>query len=230
MKKNFLEHKSIFDITKFTTLDFKDHLACILWFAKCNMRCPYCYNKEIVFGEGKYTNKEILDFLQTRVGRLDGVVLSGGECTLNPHITSICEEIKELGFKIKIDTNGLNPDVLKELIEFELVDFIALDYKAPAEKFEEITKSSAVEKFYKTLDMLIEKDFPFEVRTTVHPNLIDEKDINSIMKDLVKRKYNKTYYIQNYLHVEDTIGEISPPTKVLDINLLERELPLEFRN
>lgn len=230
MKKNFLESKDVFDITKFTTIDFKDHLACILWFVKCNMRCPYCYNKDVVFGKGKYTNQEVLDFLKTRIGRLDGVVLSGGECTLNPNITTICEEIKELGFKIKIDTNGLNPDILKELIEFGLVDFIALDYKAPAEKFEKITKNSSVEKFYKTLDMLIEKKFPFEARTTVHPDLIDENDINSIIADLTKRKYNKTYYIQNYLHVEDTIGETTPPTKALDTSLLNNKLTLEFRN
>jgi pyruvate formate lyase activating enzyme len=230
LKKNFLEHKSAFDITKFTTLDFKDHLACIIWFAKCNMRCPYCYNKEIVLGEGKYTNQEILGFLKTRIGRLDGVVLSGGECTLNPHIIELCEEIKELGFDIKIDTNGLNPNVIKELIDFNLVDFISLDYKAPAYKFNDITKNKHIEQFYKTLDLLIEKNFPFEARTTVHPDLINEEDINNIIKDLTKRKYNNTYYIQNYLHVEDTIGETNPPTAILDKSKLSQELQIEFRN
>jgi len=230
LKKNFLARKSVFDITKFTTLDFKDHLACIFWFAKCNMRCPYCYNPQIVHGEGILTNEELLKFLNTRIGKLDGVVLSGGECTLNPDILELCEEIKELGFKIKIDTNGLNPDVLKELIDFSLVDFIALDYKAPANKFKTITKNSSIEKFYKTLDMLIDKKFPFEVRTTVHSELLKEDDINSIILDLNKRKYTGTYYLQNYLHVEETMEELPEFSVPLDKTLLDNTIPVAFRN
>jgi pyruvate formate lyase activating enzyme len=230
LKKNFLASKSVFDITKFTTLDYPDHLACIFWFAKCNMRCPYCYNANIVHGEGKYTNGELLDFLKTRVHRLDGVVLSGGECTLNPNIVELCEEIKELGFKIKIDTNGLNPDVLRELIDFSLIDFIALDYKAPAKKFKDITKNASIEKFYKTLDMLIDKKFPFEVRTTVHTELLNENDINEIIEDLDHRKYDGTYYLQNYLHVEDTMEKLPEYSKPLNHSLLSNTIPIEFRN
>jgi len=134
LKKNFLARKSAYDITKFTTLDYKDHLACIIWFVKCNMRCSYCYNSRIVEGEGILSNQEVFKFLKNRVGKLDGVVLSGGECTLNPDLLEICKEIKELGFKVKIDTNGLNPKLLSELISFGLIDFIALDYKAPSRK------------------------------------------------------------------------------------------------
>ncbi len=132
LTNNFLAKKSVYDITKFTTLDYQDHLACILWFAKCNMRCSYCYNAKIVDGEGVLKNQEVFNFLQSRIGKLDAVVLSGGECTLNPDIVEFCQEIRDLGFKIKIDTNGLNPDIIKDLIDFSLVDFIALDYKAPA--------------------------------------------------------------------------------------------------
>lgn len=194
------------------------------------MRCPYCYNPQIVHGEGILTNEELLKFLNTRIGKLDGVVLSGGECTLNPDILELCEEIKELGFKIKIDTNGLNPDVLKELIDFSLVDFIALDYKAPANKFKTITKNSSIEKFYKTLDMLIDKKFPFEVRTTVHSELLKEDDINSIILDLNKRKYTGTYYLQNYLHVEETMEELPEFSVPLDKTLLDNTIPVAFRN
>ena len=230
MKKNFLAKKAVFDITKFTTLDFKDHLACIFWFAKCNMRCSYCYNANIVHGEGTLTNKELLDFLKLRIGKLDGVVLSGGECTLCPDIVELCEEIKELGFKIKIDTNGLNPDILEELIDFGLVDFIALDYKAPSSKFKQITKNSHVEKFYKTLDMLIDKKFPFETRTTVHTDLLQEDDINTIIEDLNKRNYTGTYFLQNYLHVENTIGSISKYSEPIKKHLLNNTIPISFRN
>ena len=194
------------------------------------MRCSYCYNANIVHGKGTLSNEELLSFLKSRVGKLDGVVLSGGECTLNPDIVELCEEIKELGFKIKIDTNGLNPDVLKELIDYSLVDFVALDYKAPAEKFKLITQNGQIEKFYKTLDMLIDKKFPFETRTTVHSDLLKEDDINSIILDLSERKYAGTYYLQNYLHVEDTIGYVSDHSEPIDKTLISNVIPIEFRN
>jgi pyruvate formate lyase activating enzyme len=194
------------------------------------MRCSYCYNPQIVHAEGILTNHELLSFLRSRVGKLDGVVLSGGECTINSDILELCEEIKELGFAIKIDTNGLNPDILKELIEFSLVDFIALDYKAPADKFKMITKNDSIEKFYKTLDMLIDKKFAFEVRTTVHTDLLKEDDINSIIIDLNKRKYTGTYYLQNYLHVEETMEKLPEFSTPLDKTLLDSTIPIVFRN
>jgi len=230
LKKKFLARKNIFDITKFTTLDYPDHLSCIVWFAKCNMRCPYCYNPQIVNGEGILTNEEFLNFLKSRKGKLDAVVLSGGECTINPDIVELCEEIKELGFKIKIDTNGLNPDVLKELIDLSLVDFIALDYKAPADKFKAITKNNSIEKFYKTLDMLIDRKFPFETRTTVHSELLKEEDINAIIFDLSERKYTGTYYLQNYLHVEETMEKLPEFSSTINKSLLDNTIPISFRN
>ena len=209
MTNNFLAKKSVYDITKFTTLDYKDHLACIIWFTKCNMRCSYCYNSQIVHGEGILNNKEIFTFLRSRIGKLDGVVLSGGECTLNPGIVEFCKNIKEMGFKIKIDTNGLNPDTIQKLVNSNLVDYIALDYKAPEDKFKAITKSNSIEKFYKTLNFLIDKNFSFEVRTTVHSKLLNENDINLIIHDLHKREYKGTYYLQNYLHTEEIMKMIS---------------------
>ncbi|DAB32167.1 MAG TPA: anaerobic ribonucleoside-triphosphate reductase activating protein [Sulfurospirillum sp. UBA11407] len=230
LSKTLLTDKGIFEITKFTTLDFPNNLACILWFAKCNMFCRYCYNPEIVRGEGRYTNEEILEFLKTRIGKLTGVVLSGGECTLYPHLIELCEEIKELGFKIKVDTNGLKPDVIKELIECSLIDFVALDYKAPTEKFTQITKVQSNEKFYKTLDFLIDKNFPFEIRTTVHSELLASSDINEIIRDLKKRKYKGTYYLQNFLEVQNTLGDMDIPSIPIDKTLLLGDLPIEIRN
>lgn len=230
MSKTLLADKAICEITKFTTLDYPDNLACILWFAKCNMSCHYCYNPSIVRGEGIYTNEEILTFLKTRVGKLTSVVLSGGECTLYPHLIELCEEIRELGFKIKIDTNGLKPDVIKELIDFSLIDFIALDYKAPAHKFFDITNNTSHEKFFKTLDHLIDKNFSFEVRTTIHSDLLTTEDINDIIADLKRRKYKGTYYLQNFLHVEDTLGNITTPSVPIDKNLLRNDLPIKIRN
>jgi len=227
--KDFLADCPLYDITKFTTLDFPENLACILWFCKCNMRCPYCYNAPIVFGEGTVSIKEALGFLKTRQNRLTGIVLSGGECTLYPQLKKLCKEIQNLGFKIKIDTNGTNPKLLKDLARSKLVDYIALDYKAPKEKFERITKNKNFDTFSQTLDYLIKTGFPFEARTTVHSNLLNENDINEIISDLSQRNYKHTYYLQNYLHVEDTVGNMSPQKHHIDIKKINTNIKVEFR-
>jgi len=193
------------------------------------MRCPYCYNTPIVFGDGTKSLQEAFDFLKTRQNKLTGVVLSGGECTLYPHIKELCQEIKSLGFKIKIDTNGTNPKLINELLNYNLVDYIALDYKAPKEKFESITKNKNFDDFSKTLDLLIKSKFSFEVRTTVHSGLLDENDINTMIDDLYQRNYTRTYYLQNYLHVEDTIGNISPQTHPVNIKKINIKGKVDFR-
>ena len=123
-----MNHKIIYDITPFTHIDYPDKLAAIAWFCGCNMRCIYCYNSDIVFSKrGKYSANELFAFLKKRINLLDGVVLSGGEPTLHD-LVPLCKEIKSMGFAIKLDTNGLNPDRVKELVEMELVDYIALDF------------------------------------------------------------------------------------------------------
>ena len=193
------------------------------------MRCPYCYNTPIVFGDGKIEIKEALEFLKTRQNRLTGVVLSGGECTLYPHLYELCQEIKNLGFKIKIDTNGTNPKLIKQLIQSSLVDYIALDYKAPKEIFEKITQNKNFKDFQTTLKYLIDINFNFEVRTTVHSDLLNENDINKIIDDLHKQGYSNTYYLQNYLHVEDTIGKLENQKRVIDVDKLSKRIEIELR-
>ncbi|HEX5710906.1 MAG TPA: radical SAM protein, partial [Sulfuricurvum sp.] len=104
--------KALYDITPFTLLDFPDTPAAIFWFAGCNLRCVYCYNPDIVFGVARIKEEEALSFLRRRQGLLEGVVLSGGECTTYPHLLVFCRCIKSLGYTIKLDTNGMRPDVI----------------------------------------------------------------------------------------------------------------------
>jgi len=228
--KNALADKAIHSITKFTTLDYPDHLASIFWFAKCNMACPYCYNPHIVRDNGTIDLEFALQFLQTRQGRLDGVVLSGGECTLYPYLEPFCEAIKALGYKIKIDTNGSNPELLERLIEKKLVDYIALDYKAPKQQYETLTHYRHFERFEQSLSMFIQRSFPFEVRTTLHPDLLTTSDINAIIEDLHVKGYTGTYYLQNYLHVNETMGYTAPPTRAFNQTELLTLIPIAFRN
>jgi len=228
-ENNSLNQKIVYDLTPFTHLDFPNHLACIVWMGGCNMRCDYCYNKDIVFtNESQFSFNDILSFLKKRVGLLDSIVLSGGEATQH-HLVPFCQAIKKLRFKIKLDTNGTNPFLLKQLLELNLIDYVALDYKAPKEKFQAITHSNFYEKFSNSLDLLIKNNFDFEVRTTIHNDLLDENDINIIIEDLNKRGYNKSYYLQKFLSTTTNIGNITQSSKKFDPSLLLDKLPIIWR-
>jgi len=224
-----MPHKPLYDITPFTVLDYPDHLATIFWFAKCNMRCVYCYNKDIVFGDGKISQEEALAFLDSRAGLLEGVVLSGGEATLYGDLVEFCQKIKQKKFKIKLDTSGINFDMIYTLVENGLVDYIALDYKAPKEKYFEITKDKHFDSFSKTLKYLIQKQFPFEVRTMVHSDLLRVEEINRIIKDLIKRGYRGTYYLQPFVYTENTIGRVKEEKNPFDASRLSTELEVVWR-
>ena len=224
-----MNHKSVYDITKFTHLDYPGYLACIIWFSGCNMRCDYCYNKDIVLAKnGKYDLYDVINFLKDRVGLLDGVVLSGGEAT-NHYLVELCREIKELGYKIKLDTNGSNFTALKELCELKLIDYIALDYKAPPSKYKEITKSTKFNEFSVSLQYLILSDIDFEVRTTLHADLLNEDDINEIIKDLNSRGYKNSYFIQEFMDTENNIGNMESPKNSFDKSKLLDSLDVVFR-
>lgn len=224
-----LSKKIIYDITRFTTLDYKDNLSCIVWFISCNMRCQYCYNSNIVLSkEGNYEIKDLFTFLEKRVGLLDAVVLSGGEATMH-NLEPICKKIKAMGFKIKLDTNGLNTKLIKTLIDEKYIDYIALDFKATKDKFEEITKTNQYNKFLDTLEFLIEKNFDFEVRTTLHEELLNENDINKIVDTLVSKGYKNSLYIQNFLNVEN-FANLKESKKVLNKDLLSKNLNIIWRN
>lgn len=228
-ENNSLNAKVIYDLTSFTHLDYPNHLSCIVWFSGCNMRCDYCYNKDIVFAkDGKYSYNDILDFLKTRVNLLEAVVLSGGEAS-SYELVPFCLKIKELGFKIKLDTNGTNFLHVKELIDLNLLDYVALDYKAPEAKFTQITHSNKFNEFSKTLDLLINSNIEFEARTTVHGDLLISDDINEIIIDLKNRGYKNSYFIQEFLETEKNIGDLKRAKNKLDRSGLRGDLEVIFR-
>jgi pyruvate formate lyase activating enzyme len=212
--------KPIYSITPFTMLDYPDHTACILWFAGCNMRCLYCYNPQIVQGKGKLTFKHALDFLATRKNLLDGVVLSGGECTLHKGILNLAKAIKKLGYLIKIDTNGSNPATIKKMIQEKLVDYIALDYKAPANSFSYVTQSALFDKFEQSLKFLISSSLPFEVRTTFHEKLMNLNDLKFMIKYLDEHQYSGNFYIQHFVNDTSSLGQLHNSYTRIDPSLL----------
>ncbi len=215
----------ICDITPFTLLDYPEHVACIIWFYDCNFRCKYCYNLELVCSLKKQRKQmSILDierFLRTRIGLLEGVVLSGGECTLYDELPTFIRFIRNFSYKVKLDTNGSNPELVTELIEQGLVDYIALDYKAPREKFAEISGGGDFIKFERTLGLLCNtKALGKEVRTTVHTDLLTEEDIKVILDDLGQRGFRGNFCIQNFFANKPTIGLLPEQRKKLDIEQL----------
>ncbi len=223
--------KPVYSITPFTLLDYPHKTACILWFAGCNMKCVYCYNPDIVFGKGKISISEVLNFLNRRKSLLDGVVLSGGECTSHKNIRQLLQEIKKLGFLVKIDTNGSNPEKLINLINENLVDYVALDFKSTKEKFNEITKSNLFSEFEKTLNYLVKSKFPFEVRTTVHSELLNLEDLQSMTEKLENCGYRGKYYLQYYLNDVMSIGNISNTKRnYINTESIQTKLEVVIRN
>lgn len=230
----------ISDITKFTLQDYPNNTACIIWFAGCNMRCKFCHNTEFLNQNDNFlTEDSIISFLKKRVGLFDGVVLSGGECTINDGIYDFIKKIKELGFKIKIDTNGLNFNIVKNLIDNKLIDFVALDFKAPIYKFTTVTQINEIDyyKFEKTLIFLVEQNnqhnIDLEIRTTVHTTLLQENDINIIIEILDKLKYQQTYYIQNFRNDnKDTLINLDKQKFLINKNKIKQPLnfKIDYRN
>lgn len=169
------------------------------------MKCIYCYNPEIVFGKGVFSYEDILEFLKKRKGLLDGVVFSGGECTNFKDLIPFLEKVKNLGFKIKIDTNGLRPDVIEDIYAKKIIDYIALDFKTLDVDFLRITKTNHFSLFERTLDFLLRSNLEYEVRTTIHSHLISEKDLQNMIWYLELKGYNKPYYLQPFRNNVTTI-------------------------
>lgn len=202
----------IYNITPFTLLDYPGKTAAIIWFAGCNMRCAYCYNPDIVLGKGTVSYEKALSFLESRKGLLQGVVLSGGECTLHKDLLWFATEIKKKDFLLKIDTNGSNPVLLKGLIEQGLIDYVAIDFKAPESKYQSITQSSLYNAFIQSLDALQHSSVEFEVRTTVHSALLTQEDIEEMCAVLQTKNYHGNYYLQYALTNTPTLEALPVST------------------
>ncbi len=216
-------------ITPFTLTDYANHPACVLWFAGCNMRCAYCYNGSIIFAKQSILNDEIKAFLHSRIGKLDGVVFSGGECTFCPKFFELVTLAKELRFLVKIDTNGTNFSAIKTLVDNKMADFFALDFKGLEKKFELITATKLFSEFEKSFDFLLENSVNFELRTTFHSSLLNEKDIEEMSVWAYKKGYKDTYFIQNFLNSAPSLKNLAKSQKC-DLSKINSPLKIEIRN
>jgi pyruvate formate lyase activating enzyme len=221
----------LYSITPFTLLDYPHQSACILWFAGCNMRCQYCYNPEIVLGKGKLTFQHAIDFLNTRKNLLDAVVFSGGECLLHKNCIEFIATVKKMGFLVKIDTNGSKPKVLQTLLEQQTIDYVALDFKAMPHTFETITQSDLFAPFEQSLELLLKHSVPFEVRTTIHTDLISTSDLQKMIHYLERKGYHGQYYIQHFVNEAPTIKKLGHSQRQFNAQTFAAEkLQLVIRN
>jgi pyruvate formate lyase activating enzyme len=158
-------------LQKVSTIDYPGEICCVIFLWGCNFRCGFCYNPDLVVkpSDGQFSEEYILDFLEKRKGKLDAVCISGGEPLMSLDLKFV-RKIKDMGFKIKIDTNGSFPDKLKEMVDEELVDYIAIDVKGAPDDLEKIVGVGVdLEKIEKSIKIV--NDLEGEFRTTVVPGL-----------------------------------------------------------
>ena len=164
---------------KTSLLDYPDRISAIVWTSGCNFRCPFCYNKNLALGTADlFPHDEILSFLSKRKTLLEGVVISGGEPLLHDDLVDFIKKIKNLPLLVKIDTNGAFPERLRELLEQQLVDYVAMDVKAPKKKYQQLTGVKIdISKIEASIDIIKTKAPAYEFKTTFIPGLLTKEDI-----------------------------------------------------
>ena len=192
-------------IDKFSLLDYEDKVSCVLFCKPCNFRCPFCHNGTTVLeAETTIPFEDILDYLRGRKGLIDAVVVSGGEPTLMPDLKEKITQLKELGFLIKLDTNGTNPEIVKDLCEKNLLDYVAMDIKNSLDKYSLTTgvKNPLTDKIQETIKYLMNSNVDYEFRTTLIDEFHDVEDMK-LMADLLKGA--KRLYLQKFVERDSCI-------------------------
>ena len=195
---------NIAGVQKVTLLDYPGKVACEIFTQGCNFECPFCQNSSLIpiTNTGEFSEEEIFEYLNLRKNILDGVVITGGEPTVQKDLKSFIKKIKDLGLLVKLDTNGGNPKVLQELIDEKLVDYVAMDIKNIFNKYN-ITagKKINLDNIKKSIEILKASKIDYEFRTTIIKEMHSLDDIISICK-LVG---NAKYYLQNFEDSENVI-------------------------
>ena len=196
---------------KFSLIDYPKLISAVIFTRACNFRCPFCHNPELVIPE-RYSDiidpEIILEFLKKRVGKLDSLTITGGEPTLQKDLIPFIESVRQMGYKIKLDTNGSNPEVIRNILEGGLVDFIAMDIKAPLESYSKLSgvpvSLSAIKE---SIQLILDYRISYQFRTTLVPSLYTEN-----MKVEIERWMKKLE--------ADHIFQDFVPGKILDKKLL----------
>ena len=213
-------------LQKLTLLDYPEKMACTVFLGGCNFRCPFCHNASLVlpdrFGES-IDVEDFFSFLDSRKGKLQGVCISGGEPTLNANLPDFIKRIKDMGFLVKLDTNGTAPDMLNVLIEDGLIDYVAMDIKSSPEGYSRAVglRELDISKIYRSAEILMQKKVDFEFRTTVVRELHTADDIVKIGNWL---KGDEKYFLQGFIDSGDVIQNGFSAYSVAEMNELKKLL------
>ncbi len=205
-------------LERLSLLDFPDCLSAIVFTQGCNFRCHFCYNPMLVWpssdgqkgiknrtGQPLIKEVDLFAFLKIRIGKLDGVVISGGEPTLHKDLPEFIKKIKDLGFMVKLDTNGTNPEMLERLVNDKAVDYIAMDIKAPWDKYKEIVGVDIEStKLINSVKILAEGTVPYEMRSTIAPAWHDEESIKIMAEQI---PVDALWYLQKFLGERELVDE-----------------------
>ena len=204
-------------MVRFTMVDFPGKMACVAFVGDCNFRCGYCHNPCLVFdpeSQPLINEDEFFKFLEKRRGKLDGVVVSGGEPILRRPLMSFIEKVKNMGFLVKLDTNGSMPEKVFKIHAEAGLDALGVDYKAPLRKYNEISQCQLPglgEKALEVIKFALDKDIFIDVRTTVHKTLLSKTELREMRRELSAVGL-KTWTLQQF-----------HPNEIIDDSLLEQE-------
>lgn len=216
---------------KFTLVDYPGKIACIVFTGGCNLRCPFCHNPVLVFepeSQPPVTETEFFNYLSKRQGLIEGAVISGGEPLLQSDIVDFIRRIREMGFAVKLDTNGTLPERLYEVITDCGVDALGIDYKTPASRYGELSGNGAsdiAERVHRSITMALASGAELDVRTTVHRRLLSAADLAKMGEELRELSV-KEWTLQQYHPVEvidDTLSN-EPTYSDRELSVLARGL------
>lgn len=196
-------------LQKFSLIDYPGKTSAIIFTTGCNFRCKYCHNPELVIPEqyvDSLSTEGVYDFLESRRGKLDAVCITGGEPTQHEDLRDMIERVKEMGFLVKLDSNGSRPEVLQEFIDSQIIDYIAMDIKAPLGDYSKIMGwKIPTEKLQKSIDIIMNSGISYEFRTTIVKSLTSKDDLRKIAETVAGAE---NYYLQKFI-----------PTKLVDSTL-----------
>lgn len=198
-KEAALKEVDIRGIEPSSLIDWPGKIAAVVFCSGCTFRCPFCHNPELIEKVNEYdriSENALLNYFEKRKKWLDGVVITGGEPTIWPALPNLIEKIKSIGLAVKLDSNGTNPEMLRYLVDHKIINYVAMDIKAPLKEYNKTTKVDLpISKIKESIAIIMNGKVDYEFRTTIVPGLIGEKEMEELANDI---RGAKMYYIQQF--------------------------------
>lgn len=202
-----MENINIKGVQQTSLIDYPGNIVSTIFLSRCNFRCPFCHNPELVLDqvEEDIPPEEVIDFLEDKKKWLDGICITGGEPTLHKGLPEFIKKVKSLGMKVKLDTNGTNPEMLSGLLSMNLLDYVSMDIKASPENYPDVTKVRVnMDKVRESIKLLQQSNIEHEFRTTVIPGHFDAKEAEAIGSLL---RGSGKYFLQQYRNSDKVLEQ-----------------------